>query len=277
MVKPERGATCRAVRAELHFRTVHGRTYLARQLTPHPFHITRPFHLPGDPAGLATLYLQSSSGGLYGDDDLSLSVRLDAGACLHLTTQAAAVVHDARGGLTRQAVRLEVGPDGFLEYLPDPLILFPGADCSTSVQLRLHEGARAVIFDGFVAHDPAGTARGFDRMRNCVSIGSFREGPGLIDRAEASGALWQRKDLRCIATAYLAGCPDPARVATALMQMIGEPERDIYLGIDALPGRGLVTLRLMTRHGHQMTGILQRIAVSARLALTGWGSAARSK
>jgi urease accessory protein len=275
-VKPDRVATSRPVRAELQFGTVHGRTYLGRQRTPHPFHITRPCHLPGDPAGLATLYLQSSSGGLYGDDDLSLSVRLDAQAYLHLTTQAATVVHDAKGGLTQQAVRLEVGPGGFLEYLPDPLILFPGANCHTLVQLKLHEGAKAVIFDSFVAHDPMALGRSFERLSNCVSIGGA-SGPQLVDRMQASGSLWQRKGLGCVTTVWLVGCSDADQIAEALAPVIASAGTDIYLGIDTLPDRGLVSLRLMAPHGHQMSHILQRIAVAARLALTGWHSAARSK
>ena len=68
---PPRGVRL-SVDASLTFRQRGGRTFLGGQLTPHPFHITRPFYRPDDPAGMATLYLQSSSGGLYGDDQLDL-------------------------------------------------------------------------------------------------------------------------------------------------------------------------------------------------------------
>ena len=60
----------RAVGAALRFRRSGNKTFLVKQYTPHPFHITRPFYVDGDPDSMATLYLQSSSGGLYGDDDL---------------------------------------------------------------------------------------------------------------------------------------------------------------------------------------------------------------
>ena len=92
----------RRVSAELGFSRAGPLTYLGAQRTPHPFHITRPFHLSGDPEGMATLYLQSSSGGLYGDDALSLDVTAAAGTAVHLTTTASTVVHAARGGRTRQ-------------------------------------------------------------------------------------------------------------------------------------------------------------------------------
>ncbi len=78
-------AARRQVAAKLTFRRHGSRSFLAHQHTPHPFHLTRPFYLPGDPQGMATLYLQSSSGGLYGDDDLSLHIALEEGAGAHVT------------------------------------------------------------------------------------------------------------------------------------------------------------------------------------------------
>ena len=65
----------RKARSSLTFRRdPAGRTFIAGQRTEYPVHMTRPFRLPADPEGMLTLYLQSSSGGLYRGDDLRLIV-----------------------------------------------------------------------------------------------------------------------------------------------------------------------------------------------------------
>ena len=102
-----------SVNAELVFDVRHGKTFLARQLTPHPFHITRPFYFEEVPQGIASLYLQSSSGGLYGDDHLTLDIAVRKNAAAHVTTQASTVVHAARGGVTRNRVRIHVERGAF--------------------------------------------------------------------------------------------------------------------------------------------------------------------
>ena len=78
---------------------------LLRQHVPYPFHVTRPFYLDAQRPDLATLYLQSSSGGVYGGDDLSLTLDIRAGAAAQVTTQAATIVHDCRGSPARAVVQ----------------------------------------------------------------------------------------------------------------------------------------------------------------------------
>jgi urease accessory protein len=79
--------------AVLRFGLAGGRTALLHQHVPYPFHITRPFHLHPASPELATLYLQSASGGLYAGDDLSLALHVGQGAAAHVTTQSATIVH----------------------------------------------------------------------------------------------------------------------------------------------------------------------------------------
>jgi urease accessory protein len=62
----------RTVEASLCFSRGGGRTVLARQRLPYPFHATRTFHLDQARPDLATLYLQSAAGGLYSPSHSSL-------------------------------------------------------------------------------------------------------------------------------------------------------------------------------------------------------------
>ena len=96
---------------------------------PHPFHMTVPFTVPGDPEDFLTLYLQSSSGGLYDNDKHELNVDLSKKSNFHLTTQASTIVHEAkRNKGCKQDLTFKIKEDSYLEYLPDPIILWLGAN-----------------------------------------------------------------------------------------------------------------------------------------------------
>ena len=131
-----------------------GRTVLRRQHVGYPFHITRPFQLDRMRPDLATLYLQSASGGLYAADRLALDLVVNAGAALHLTTQASTVVHDGRtdGSEMRQSVMVKEG--AFCAMISDPYVLFPGADLHVTTIATVATGATLILADGFAVHDP---------------------------------------------------------------------------------------------------------------------------
>ena len=183
---PEAAASVRrplAVDASLTFRQRGGRTFLGSQLTPHPFHITRPFYRPDDPAGMATLYLQSSSGGLYGDDALDLRIVAEAGARAHVTSQASTMVPASLGGAARLGVHLRCDAGAALEYVPDPLILFDGADAETTLDVSMAPDARAIVADAILLHDPLGGVPTSGRWANTITVSVDGDPlPRLIER-----------------------------------------------------------------------------------------------
>jgi urease accessory protein len=69
------------------------RSYLQRQYASYPFHVCRVYYHDQDPPGLATLYVQSCSGGIYEDDRLDVTLATAQGAEAHVSTQSATVVH----------------------------------------------------------------------------------------------------------------------------------------------------------------------------------------
>ncbi len=157
---------------------------MLHQYVPYPFHVTRPFHLHPPRPDLATLYLQSASGGVYADDDLALAIQLAAGAAVHLTTQSATIVHECREAPARLAVSATVGPDAFLALLPDPLVLFPGADIATATDITMHKGARAILADAAAPHDPRGENRLFRRFHGAVTV---RDATGRLLLSDSGG------------------------------------------------------------------------------------------
>jgi urease accessory protein len=149
----------RRARADLEFKVdPRGKTFLGRQRAEHPFHLTRPFALEGDPDGMITLYLQSSSGGLYRGDNLTMNVELNPCAQVHLTTQASTIVHHTRGLEAKQSLVLSLAAGSYCEYIPDPTILFSGAAFHSRIRANLSPGARLLLADSFSWHDPRLTA-----------------------------------------------------------------------------------------------------------------------
>ncbi len=165
-----------------------GRTFLSRQFTPYPLHLCRPFYVGGDPAGMATVYVQSCAGGLFQHDRLRLELEALSGSAVHFTTSASTIVHGMPDDHARQHITLGLEPDCLFEYMPDPLIMLPQAKLETLVELRLAASARAILCDAFLSHDPSGERRPFDWLRSEVRICDAHGRVLALDRFAISGA-----------------------------------------------------------------------------------------
>jgi len=265
----------RSVHGELTFACVSGRTHLMRQHTPHPFHITRPFRHPCDPQGMVTLYLQSSSGGVYGDDDLALSVGLKPGSAVHLTTQASTVVHDARGrDGASQTVSLDVGAGALLEYVPDPAIMMAGSRLKTRIHANLADGAKVLLADAQLCHDPEDNGRPFDALECEVAITAAGK-TLLLDRFELQGADWLTRTggYRCAGMMLVAGDTRPgAAMLDAAASVPG-----VYAGLSNLADREVTIVRFLAEDGVALSRALKAIWMAAREAMTGDIPVARRK
>lgn len=267
----------RSVHGVLSFASVAGRTHLMRQHTPHPFHITRPFRHPSDPQGMVTLYLQSSSGGIYGDDDLVLSVDVEPGAAVHLTTQASTVVHDARSRPGAcQTVTLSVGEGALLEYLPDPAIMMSGARLTTRIRAQLAKGATVLLADAQLCHDPDGSGRPFEALDCEIAVYDAEgETPLFLDRFTLQGTDWMTRtgSYRCAGTVLLAGETSPG--AAMLEAANGLP--GVYAGLSTLTDRNISVLRFLAEDGVALSRGLKTIWSATRKVLTGDIPVARRK
>lgn len=159
------------------------RTVLDRRLFAWPFVLTRTFLLDSVPAHMLTVIIQTSSSALHGEDRLTQRIHLGQGAAAHLTTQGASPVHRAHPGVTtREAVDIIVGPDAFLEYLPEPRILFPGAALDQTIDIDCAPSATLVVSDAFTVHDPGGSGRGFRQLASTVTLRFDGGEPAMLDR-----------------------------------------------------------------------------------------------
>ncbi|GLS45606.1 urease accessory protein UreD [Methylobacterium brachythecii] len=160
----------RRSQATLVFAKGGGKTVLTRQTVPYPFHITRLFQLHPQKPDLATLFLQSASGGLYRADRLGLDIEMRGEAHAHVTTQSATVVHDTGASPARQETRLDLASGSLLALQPDPLVLFPGAALELDTRIVLDRGASAIVTESFASHDPRGEGRPFESISIALEI-----------------------------------------------------------------------------------------------------------
>lgn len=268
-------------RAELVFARGGGRSALVRQVSPYPFHTTRPFALDRARPDLATLYLQSASGGVYRGDVLDLAFTVKDGAAAHVTSQAATVVHDTGAARARQTTDMTVGAGAFGALTLDPLILFPGAELTTNVAVRLGESALAILADGVAWHDFAGRDRPFRALTSEVAI----HGPDgrllVLDRSMVDGAdlvgpaSLLGVGMGAYGSAMLLGPAEKLPSADALEQALESV--GCRAGASPLPNGAGIGVRMLAANGGRIaTGVETLFNVGVE-AMLGFAPARRRK
>ena len=118
-----------------------GRTRLSSRAHRFPLRMTAPLYLdPGDP-GMAFVYVQNPTGGVFAGDRLALRVCAGAGARVHVTTTAAAKVHRMEEGAAVQSLDVRLGDAAYVEYAPEPLIPQAGSRLEQEIAVEVGEGA----------------------------------------------------------------------------------------------------------------------------------------
>lgn len=252
-----------------------GRTYLDRQFAGYPFHVCRPHYFPHDAPGQATLYIQSSAGGIYQEDAHDLRFVAGEGTRAHVTTQASTIVHGMERGGATQRTSVTAGPGSHVEVVPDPLILFPSSRLSTTLTILVHESATAIVADSFLIHDPQsldgsfesfeartliedmdGTRLATDRFR-ISGRDVLAETPGITGSTRAQGLLMviQRAN-------DLSGLLERLRAELAACD-------DVFAGVSELPNNAGVWLRMLAPDGAALRGAMMVAWASASEAMTG--------
>lgn len=272
-------------RLELTFTRAKGESsYLSHQYASHPFHVCRAQYLDRAPSGLASLYIQSSAGGLYEGDRLEIAISAEAGAQAHVTTQASSIVHRSRGPAAHQDVALSVAPGGLLEYLPDPNILFAGAALSSRLCLSLAEGGRAIVSESFIGHDPEGQGRLFTRYLSETAVAGADGTLLVLDRIDVTGAealtpcrgimgVNQGQGIMLIVSRDEGDAQTlPPLLREALAALPG-----VYAGVSALPNGAGLSVRILGADGDALKTALEVAWAEARRVFTGAYPARRRK
>jgi urease accessory protein len=263
-------------RLELDFAAdANGRTYLRRQYAGYPFHVCRTQFQDAALPGLATLYIQSSSGGVYEDDRLVLSISVGEGAQAHVTTQAATIVHGMPRGRAEQRVTLECQRASYVEYLPDPQILFPGSTFFSRLAVRIGGNATALVSDCFLQHDPEGKGgQFFDYLSEIVLEGPHGK-PLAIDRLHVSGNLLEQQIPGVMGvfvgqgTVVVAGNSDSSDAMLEALCKIDFANREAVIGCTRLPNSAGILVRLLAADGAALRRAMHVVWCAIRVARGG--------
>lgn len=260
-----------------------GASYISTQQVGYPFHLGRTLKLPDDPQGMAAVYLQSCSGGIFAGESLHIELRAEKDTQVHVSTGAATVAHSMIEQSARQSVSLIAECGALLEYLPMATILFPQAKLHSRVKVILHPDARVMLCDAFCLHAPQGNDGVFDAYRADLQVRSpdgrllagdrlalggqdmCRQLPGVSDRMQA------------LATFMLVGQKLPIDELKQLLREALSSLPDSYLGVSALPNDCGVSVRVMTVDAVALRVALHSAWACVREHLTGTKPRVRRK
>jgi urease accessory protein len=269
--------------AELEFACdANGATYVHRQRVGYPFHVGRSLKMPGDPPGMPTVYLQSCSGGLFEGDDLRLRITAGADAAAHVATAASTVVHSMESRAASQQVELHALRGSFLEYLPDPVILFPRAKLASGVRVRMHPGATVILGDALLLHDPKGGDDRFDWLQSDTFIEDeagkllardrFRiEGLQLARGLAGITGNWKAQGSLFVVTS----AKPPAELVAAMRD--APAPAGVYAGVTILPNQSGAWTRILATDAAALKAALFSTWAAVRQTLTGAAPIPRRK
>ena len=203
----------------------------------------RPFALDSAPAHMTTVIVQSSSGALQHADRLRQEIEVGSQAAAHVTTQGATAVHKAAAHGATEAVSLRVGVEACLEYLPEPRVLFPDSELTSTIELDCAPDAIALIGDAFSWHDPEGLGRAPRRISSTFAVRVGGAEPIAIDslRLDDFGALG-RDYVAFGALTVVAPACDPCW-ADSLASALDNVDA-LYAAVSRMPGGTGVSIRL---------------------------------
>lgn len=258
------------------------RTVLERRLFRWPFVLTRTFALDRSPAHLLTVILQTSSGALHGEDHLRQRFHVRSGAAGHVTTQGASPVHRADPGLTaRETVGIRIEDGGFLEYLPEPRILFPDAALEQTIEISCAVGGVALISDAFTIHDPMASGRCFRRFTSTMILCCGGPDPLLVDCFDIHEFARGRTAEFTAFGSVLLVTPGRTEGIEALADDLSATLatiRDLYGAASLLPGEATgLGVRMAGRNLRAVRAGLHAVWITARRHLYGMAPPTRRK
>jgi len=259
---------------ELGFERVGARTELVRRFQKSPLQIMRPLYVDPSRPDLPVVYLMSTGGGVVQADRLRLDVDCGADTAVHLTTQAATKVHHMDADFATQTVGLCVGPQAYLEYLPDALIPYPGARFYQRTTVTVDPTATVLVGEVLMAGRLARREQHqYDVLATDLEIADADGGAVAIDRIRFSphrfsvtgpGVLGEHT---LMATLFVVS---PLRPAAAIADALhGAIADQVTAGVSVLPDERGAWVRILGTDSPTVQMTLRRAWDTARRLLIG--------
>jgi urease accessory protein len=249
------------------------RTRLAYVRRTPPFHVQRLLYLDPVRPALARAVVLNTTAGICAGDRLDLTVRVEPGAEVEITSPTMTRVHAMADGDAETTTHISVETGAYVEYLPEPLLLCRDAALHQRTELSVCRGGAAalgeVIAFGRAAHGELHAYRELTQRTTVLAGGEtvaaerlwLRPGEepalmGVVGRFAAYGSL----TLVC----------DGAAAARFLTLARGRLSacRDIWGGASLLVGGAGVGVRILSMTVGAAQNALRAVTSEFRL-LTG--------
>ena len=215
--------------------------------------------------GCPTAWVVTSTlgGGLVGGDDIRLSLDVEAGASVLLTTQASTKAYRSTRP-TRQCLATRVADAGLLVVLPDPIVGFAGSTFEQQQVYELADRASLLALDWMVSGRRASGERwAFDGYVSRFQIA--REGrPVFYDHlrlSQTDGPVIERmRAFHSYAVAVVTGpvlAPLADRILTTVSSAAVERDSDVLMSAAPLSGGDGVVVRMASVSGERLSATLR--------------------
>lgn len=263
-----------------------GRTRLVRDFTRAPFHVGRALDHDHHP-DVATVYIQSSTGGVAQGDRHSIEISASEGAIAHVSTASRTRVLSMEYNYAAASVSLDIDTGSYLEYLPEPTVFNADARYHQDVTLRIAPGGCAVFGEVVV---PGRLARDehfeFERYVSQLRVQGeagllFADttdlhpaeddptAPGVLDEFAVYGSLYVVAPAPSspAESAVTDERPEPASLSDALHERLANCEA--RAGATLLPNDAGVLVRALGHSADSVTDALDNAWDRARTDLLG--------
>ena len=245
-------------------------TVLTRSSCTSPWHHFPPSYL--DDSGCAYTWLVNPSGGLVGGDHVSVEAQLHAGTHVLMTSPSANRVYRSLSEPVLQEIRVSVGPNARLEWMPELTIPFAGSRFCQSIHVDLAPGATVVLWDAIASGRVArGERWAFAAVENEICIRTTHAGsvveryrmvPGQLPESVGFVGSWDY-----VASLFLIGDAVDAEVwkslETAIAAILDEHSGPVLGGVSTPVAPGLV-VKLVARSAPDLTETLGAMWAAVR-------------
>ena len=248
-----------------------GKTYLKNQYAAYPFHICKAQYFENDPPGMANIYIQSASGGIYEDEALSTNVIAHSSSYSQVTTQASTIVHGMPHGMAHHSVDINVTSHSYTEYISDPLILFPESKLCSRINVFIDDTSTAVVADSFLLHFLSGDGRMFELLNSSLQINT--EDAGLLTkdvyRVNSKNFLGNNRSYIGMGTIYVINRADKHQHLLESLQSGMQVNKDFYGGVSYLPNHCGLLVKFLVKDGDVLKKTIQDSWIAIRQYIVG--------
>ena len=250
-------------------------TVLMRSTCTSPWHHFPPSYL--DDSGCAFTWLVNPSGGLVAGDHLSVEAQLHAETHVFMTSPSANRVYRSLSEPALQEIRLSVGADARLEWVPEITIPFAGSRFRQSIHVDLAPGATVVLWDAMASGRVARHERwAFATFENEIFIQTSR-GKSLIERFcvapdQLSESIGLVGSWDYVASLFIIGDAVEAEVWKRLDEVLAtilEQRPGLVLGAVSTPALSGLVVKLVARSAPDLTAVQEAMWTAIRKEL--WG------